>query len=99
MEVSAEAGPACRPRQLEIGRPSNRKSAPRKIRLQEQATEAEVHVRKQVGGRMEITELERKIRRGLLGGLGRLFKRNRITLRGFLHLYPEIFTTRSGSSH
>ena len=44
---------------------------------------------------MAVTELERQIRRGLLGLL-KLFRRNRITVRGFLKMYPERFITRSG---
>ena len=44
---------------------------------------------------MEISVLEKQVRRGLLG-LAKLFRRNRITVRGFLRLYPAIFTSRSG---
>ena len=44
---------------------------------------------------MAVSDLERQVRRGLLGLL-KLFRRNRITVRGFLRLYPEIFKTRSG---
>ena len=44
---------------------------------------------------MEVSVLEGQIRRGLLG-LAKLFRRNRITVRGFLRLYPAIFTSRSG---
>ena len=42
-----------------------------------------------------MTDLERQIRRGLLGLL-KVFRRNNITIRGFLRLYPERFQTRSG---
>ena len=42
-----------------------------------------------------MTDLERQIRRGLLGLL-KVFRRNNITIRGFLRLYPEHFITRSG---
>ena len=44
---------------------------------------------------MEVSSLERQIRRGLLGLL-KVFRRNNITIRGFLKLYKEIFTTRGG---
>ena len=42
-----------------------------------------------------MSELERQIRRGLLGLL-KVFRRNRITVRGFLKMYTERFTTRNG---
>jgi hypothetical protein len=44
---------------------------------------------------MQVTDLERQVRRGLLGLL-EVFRRNNITIRGFLRLYPERFQTRSG---
>ena len=44
---------------------------------------------------MLVTDLERQIRRGLLGLL-KVCRRNSITIRGFLRLYPERFQTRSG---
>ena len=70
------------------------KSIPRRIRLQERAAEVEEHIRA-AGGRMLVTNLERHIRRGLLGLL-KVFRRNNITIRGFLRLYSDRFTTRSG---
>ena len=42
------------------------KSLPRKIRLQERAGEVEEHIR-EAGGQMPVADLERAIRRGLLG--------------------------------
>ena len=39
--------------------------------------------------------MERGIRRGLLGLL-KVFRRNNITIRGFLKLYSDRFTTRGG---
>ena len=42
------------------------KNLPRKIRLQERAAEVEEHIR-EVGGSMLVPDLERQIRRGLLG--------------------------------
>ena len=45
-------------------------------------------------GRVAIVDLERQIRRGLLGLL-KVFRRNNITIRGFLRMYDQ-FTTRSG---
>ena len=44
---------------------------------------------------MEVSVLERQIRRGLLGLL-KVFRRNRITIKGFLKLYKERFTMRNG---
>ena len=58
------------------------KSLPRKLRLQERAAEIEEHIRER-GGSMEVSVLEREIRRGLLGLL-KVFRRNRITIKGFL---------------
>ena len=71
-----------------------KKSIPRKLRLQERAAEVEEHIRA-AWGRMEVTLLERQIRRGLLGLL-KVFRRNNITIRGFLRLYPERWRVRSG---
>ena len=44
---------------------------------------------------MAVVDLERQIRRGLLGPM-KVFRKNDTTFRGFLKLYPERFTTRSG---
>ena len=70
------------------------KSIPRKLRLRERAEEVAEHI-SAAGGRMLVTDLERQIRRGLLGLL-KVFRRNNITIRGFLKLYPELFKTRGG---
>jgi hypothetical protein len=67
------------------------KSIPRKIRLQERAAEVEEHLRA-AGGRMAVPDLERQIRRGLLGLL-KVFRRNNITIRGFLRMYNDRFAT------
>ena len=72
------------------------KSIPRKLRLQERAAEMEEHIR-EGGGSMLVSLLERQIRRGLLGLL-KVFLRNDITIKGFLKLYSERFTVRSGSA-
>ena len=45
---------------------------------------------------MDVSVLEREIRRGLLGLL-KVFRRNRITIKGFLKLYKERFTMRNGT--
>ena len=90
---------------LNIVQPANRqsgksagnltdKNVPRVVRFADRATDIEEHIRS-AGGRMELSVLEGQIRRGLLG-LAKLFRRNRITVRGFLRLYRAIFTTRSG---
>ena len=70
------------------------KSLPRKLRLQERAGEVQEHIR-EAGGRNEVSLLERQIRCGLLGLL-KVFRRNNITIRGFLKRYKERFTMRSG---
>ena len=70
------------------------KNVPRVVRFADRASDIEEHIRS-AGGRMEISVLEKQVRRGLLG-LAKLFRRNRITVRGFLRLYPAIFTSRSG---
>ena len=70
------------------------KNIPRKLRLRERALEVAEHILT-TGGRVAVSDLERQVRRGLLGLL-KLFRRNRITVRGFLKMYTEIFTTRSG---
>jgi hypothetical protein len=70
------------------------KNIPRKLRLRERALEVAEHILT-AGGRVAVSDLERQVRRGLLNLL-KLFRRNRITVRGFLRLYPEIFKTRSG---
>ena len=44
---------------------------------------------------MVVADLEKQIRRGLLGLL-KVFRRNNITIRGFLKLYSELFTSRGG---
>ena len=42
-----------------------------------------------------MSDLERQIRRGLLGLL-KVFRRNQITTRTFLKMYTDRFTTRGG---
>ena len=44
---------------------------------------------------MPVSDLERAIRRGLLGLL-KVVRRNNITTQGFLKLYKERFTVRNG---
>ena len=44
---------------------------------------------------MLLADLERQIRRGLLGLL-KVFRRNNITIRGFLKMYNDRFITRGG---
>ena len=70
------------------------KSLPRKLRLQERAVEIEEHIRG-AGGKIAMADLERQIRRGLLALL-KVFRRNNITIRGFIKLYPERFSVRGG---
>ena len=52
------------------------------IRLAGRAGEVEEYVR-EAGGKMAVSDLERAIRKGLLGLLIKVFKRNDITIRGF----------------
>ena len=70
------------------------KTTTRKLRLRERSEEVAEHI-SAAGGRMLVADLERQIRRGLLGLL-KVFRRNNITIRGFLKLYTELFTTRNG---
>ena len=62
------------------------KSLLRKLRLQECAAEVEEHLR-EAGGRMQVSDLERQIRRGLLG-LQKVFRRNSLSIRGFPATVP-----------
>ena len=62
--------------------------------MQERGAEVEEYIR-EAGGQMPVSDLERAIRRGLLGLL-KVFRRNNITIRGFLRLYKERFTVRNG---
>ena len=71
------------------------KNIPRKLRLQERAGEVEEHIR-EAGGFMLVSDLERQIRRGGLTGLLKVLRRNRLTIRGFLKMYNDRFTTRGG---
>ena len=45
---------------------------------------------------MLVADLERQIRRGGLLGLLKVFRRNSITIRGFLKMYNDRFQTRGG---
>ena len=45
--------------------------------------------------RMAVSDLQRQIRRGLLGLLG-VFRRNNIAIKGFLRLYNDRFAMRDG---
>ena len=65
-----------------------------KIQLQERAAEVEEHIR-EVAERMEYILRERQFRQRLVGLL-KVFKRNQRTIRGFLRLYKERFSTRTG---
>ena len=70
------------------------KGIPRKLRLRERAEEVAEHIGA-AGGRMLVTDLERQIRRGLLGLL-KVLRRSRLTIRGFLKMYNDRFKTRGG---
>ena len=67
----------------------------RKLRLRERAEEVAEH-NGAAGGRMLVSDLERQIRRGLLGR-GKVLRRNNITIRGFLKMYADRFTNRGGN--
>ena len=45
---------------------------------------------------MVVSDLERRVRRGLLGLL-KVFRRDNITIKRFLKLYSERFTMRNGA--
>ena len=71
------------------------KNLPRKIRMQEHAGDLEEHIR-EAGSRMLISDLERQVRRGGVGGLLKALRRNRMTLKSFLKLYKQMFKTAGG---
>ena len=68
---------------------------PRKARLADRAADVEEYLRS-AGGSMPTPQLETHVRQGGLDGLRAVLKKNSITVRGFLRLYPETFTTRGG---
>ena len=44
-----------------------------------------------LGGRIQLNNLERNLRRGAVDNLYTTTQKNRITIRGFLELYKEFF--------
>lgn len=70
------------------------KSIPRKLRW-EGKLDVMQHMISESGWRIAVNDVERQIRKGLLG-LQKVFKRNNITVRGFIKLYKEVFTMNGG---
>ena len=68
---------------------------PRKTRYQERANDV-IDFLAERGGDMTLVSFESSIRRGEAEGLIKILRKNNITIRGFLRLYPESFLVRSG---
>ncbi len=68
---------------------------PRKARYQERANDV-IDMLAQRGGEMTLVAFESAIRRGEAEGLIKILRKNNITIRGFLRLYPESFVVRAG---
>ncbi len=68
---------------------------PRKTRYQERANDV-IDFLAERGGEMTLVSFESSIRRGEAEGLIKILRKNNITIRGFLRLYPESFVVRSG---
>jgi uncharacterized protein YgbK (DUF1537 family) len=67
----------------------------RKARYQERANDV-VDMLAGRGSQMSLVDFEKAIRAGEAEGLIKVLRKNNITIRGFLRLYPELFTVRSG---
>ncbi len=68
---------------------------PRKARFAERSLDI-VNLLTEQGGQMSLVQFERLIRQGQGEGLIKVLRRNNMTIRGFLKLYPELFTVRLG---
>ena len=68
---------------------------PRKTRFAERSLDIVSMITEQ-GGQMSLAVFEKSIRQGQGEGLIKLLRRNNMTIRGFLRLYPELFTVRQG---
>ena len=70
-------------------------SIPRKSRYQERANDV-VEMLAGRGSQMTLVAFESAIREGDAENLIKLLRRNNITIRGFLRIYPELFVVRNG---
>ncbi len=70
-------------------------SIPRKSRYQERANDV-VEMLAGRGSQMTLVAFDSAIRAGDAEGLIKLLRRNNITIRGFLRIYPELFVVRNG---
>ena len=68
---------------------------PRKTRFAERSLDI-VAMLTENGGQMSLSVFEKSIRAGQGEGIVKLLRRNNMTIRGFLRLYPELFTVRQG---
>ena len=68
---------------------------PRKSRYQERANDV-VDMLAGRGSQMALPEFERAIRGGDAENVIKLLRKNNITSRGFLRIYPELFAVRNG---
>jgi hypothetical protein len=67
----------------------------RKARFQERANDV-VDMLAGRGSAMPLADFDKAVRAGDAEGLIKVLRKNNITIRGFLRLYPELFTVRSG---
>jgi hypothetical protein len=67
----------------------------RKARFQERANDV-VDMLAGRGSQMSLVEFERAIRANAAEGLIKVLRKANMTIRGFIRLYPELFTMRSG---
>jgi hypothetical protein len=67
----------------------------RKTRFEERANDV-VEMIAGRGGQMNFTNFEKAIRAGDAEGLIKVLRRNAITIRNFLRIYPDKFTVRNG---
>ncbi len=68
----------------------------RKARYQERANDV-VETLANRGSQMTLVEFEKAIRGGDAENLIKLLRRNNITIRGFLKIFPELFIVRNGT--
>ena len=68
---------------------------PKKARYQERANDV-VDMLAGSGSQMTLVAFESGIRGGDAENLIKLLRRNSITIRGFLRIYPELFVVRNG---
>jgi hypothetical protein len=68
----------------------------RKARYQERANDV-VEFLAERGSQMSLIEFEKAIRRNEAEGLIKVLRRNSMTIRSFIRIYPELFIVRNGT--